>query len=196
MLGPGHPEIRICLDLDVSWRPLARRPAVHIGTRRSPLHTPEQAVAFARAVARRAGFRLAGVMGYEGQIAGLGDAPHGAPLKAALLRLAQSRSAVELNARRAEAVRLIRGLTSLEFVNGGGTGSLESTAADKSVTELAAGSGLVGPTLFDSYRRFRPRPHIVSSRLPRIRKRMAGKRRNPVIRFFAPTGGSCSAMPA
>src|SRR5512146_573073 len=79
-LGDSHPEIRVCLDLDVSWRPLARRPAVHIGTRRSPLHTPEQAVAFARAVDRRAGFRLAGVMGYEGQIAGLGDAPPGHPV--------------------------------------------------------------------------------------------------------------------
>jgi D-serine deaminase-like pyridoxal phosphate-dependent protein len=87
VLGPGHPELRICLDLDVSWRPLARRPAVHIGTRRSPLHTPEQAVAFARAVDRRAGFRLAGVMGYEGQIAGLGDAPPGHPVRAQLIRL-------------------------------------------------------------------------------------------------------------
>ncbi|HTQ90427.1 MAG TPA: alanine racemase, partial [Streptosporangiaceae bacterium] len=26
-LGAGHPEIRVCLELDVSWRPLARRPA-------------------------------------------------------------------------------------------------------------------------------------------------------------------------
>ena len=76
-LGEGHPEIRVCLELDVSWRPLARRPAVHIGTRRSPLHTPEQAADFARAIIRRAGFRLVGVMGYEGQIAGLGDAPPG-----------------------------------------------------------------------------------------------------------------------
>ena len=78
-LGDGHPQIRVCLDLDVSWRPLGRRPAVHIGTRRSPLHTPEQAAGFARTIARRAGFRLAGVMGYEGQIAGLGDAPPGPP---------------------------------------------------------------------------------------------------------------------
>ena len=59
-LGDGHPEIRVCLDLDVSWRPLARRPAVHIGTRRSPLHTPQQAAEFARVITRRAGFRLAG----------------------------------------------------------------------------------------------------------------------------------------
>jgi D-serine deaminase-like pyridoxal phosphate-dependent protein len=62
-LRGGHPEIRVCLDLDVSWRPLGRRPAVHIGARRSPLHTPEQAADFARAITRRAGFRLVGVMG-------------------------------------------------------------------------------------------------------------------------------------
>jgi D-serine deaminase-like pyridoxal phosphate-dependent protein len=46
----------------------------------------------------------------------------------------------------------------LEFVNGGGTGSLESTAADSSVTEIAAGSGLLGGHLFDTYSRFRPAP--------------------------------------
>jgi len=170
-LGHGHPQIRVCLELDVAWLPLehSRRQGPRVGTLRSPLRTPEQAVAFAKEVLARPGFTLVGVMGYEGQIAGLGDSPRGAPLKAAVLRLAQSRSAVELNARRAEAVRLIRELTSLEFVNGGGTGSLESTAADKSVTELAAGSGLVGPTLFDSYRRFRPRPALLYA-LPVVRR--------------------------
>ena len=168
-LGPGHPELRVCLDLDVSWRPLARRPAVHIGTRRSPLHTPEQAVAFARAVDRRAGFRLAGVMGYEGQIAGLGDAPPGHPVRARMIRLIQSRSMPELVRRRTEAIRQIQAVTSLEFVNGGGTGSLESTARDASVTELTAGSGLVGPTLFDAYRRFRPEPALLFA-LPVVRR--------------------------
>src|SRR5690242_7072065 len=168
-LGAGHAEIRVCLELDVSWRPLARRPAVHIGTRRSPLHTPEQAVAFARAVDRRAGFRLAGVMGYEGQIAGLGDAPPGHPVRAQLIRLIQNRSMPELITRRTAAIRLIQAFTSLDFVNGGGTGSLESTAADTSVTELTAGSGLVGPTLFDAYRRFSPEPALLFA-LPVVRR--------------------------
>src|SRR5260370_19800394 len=45
-LGGGPPEIRVCLELDVSWRPLARKPTVHIGSRRSPLHTPQQAADF------------------------------------------------------------------------------------------------------------------------------------------------------
>jgi D-serine deaminase-like pyridoxal phosphate-dependent protein len=168
-LGDGHPEIRVCLELDVSWRPLAGQPLVHIGTRRSPLYTPEQAADAARAITRRPGFRLVGVMGYEGQIAGLGDAPPGHPVRARLIRGIQDRSAVELRQRRTEAVRLIQALTSLEFVNGGGTGSLESTARDPSVTELTAGSGLVGPTLFDAYRRFTPDPALLFA-LPVVRR--------------------------
>src|SRR6202012_3935320 len=55
--------------LDGGDAPLARGPAVHIRPRRSPPHTPEQAADFARAITRRPGFRLVGVMGYEGQIA-------------------------------------------------------------------------------------------------------------------------------
>ena len=172
-LGAGHPEIRVCLELDVAWLPLDRgvlpQSSLRVGTLRSPLRTPRQAAEFAKAIMARAGFKLVGVMGYEGQIAGLGDAPPGTPLKAAVLRFAQARSAAELSVRRAEAVRLISELTSLEFVNGGGTGSLESTSKDASVTELAAGSGLVGPTLFDSYRNFRPRPALLYA-LPVVRR--------------------------
>jgi D-serine deaminase-like pyridoxal phosphate-dependent protein len=172
-LGEGHPEIRVCLELDVAWRPFAHRTQPHIGTWRSPLRTPEQADRFARAILARPGFALVAVMGYEGQIAGLGDAPPGHPVRAALLRVIQARSAAELRERRAETVRRIRALTALEFVNGGGTGSLESTSQDKSVTEVAAGSGLMGPTLFDSYRAFRPRPALLYA-LPVVRRPAAG----------------------
>jgi D-serine deaminase-like pyridoxal phosphate-dependent protein len=168
-LGADHPDIRVSLELDVSWRPLPYGPVVQVGTWRSPLREPAQATAFAETVLKRPGFTLVGVMGYEGQIAGLGDSPPGHPMRAALLRAIQARSSRELAERRTETVRRIRELTSLEFVNGGGTGSLESTAADKSVTELAAGSGLVGPTLFDAYRRFRPRPALQFA-LPVVRR--------------------------
>jgi D-serine deaminase-like pyridoxal phosphate-dependent protein len=168
-LGDGHAEIRVCLELDVSWRPLAGQSLVHIGTRRSPLFTPQQAADVARAITRRPGFRLVGLMGYEGQIAGLGDAPPGHPVRARLIQGIQDRSAVELRQRRTETVRLIQALTSLGFVNGGGTGSLEATALDESVTELTAGSGLVGPTLFDAYRRFTPDPALLFA-LPVVRR--------------------------
>ncbi len=172
-LGPGHPPVRVCLDLDMSWRPLPRGPVVQVGTWRSPLRTPAEAAAFAGEILRRPGFTLVGVLGYEGQIAGLGDAPPGRPLRARVVQAMQARSAAELRVRRAEAVRRIRALTPLEFVNGGGTGSLESTAADKSVTELAAGSGLVGPTLFDAYRNFHPQPALQFA-LPVVRRPAPG----------------------
>jgi len=171
-VGTGHPELRICLDLDASWRPLswsAVSGAVHIGVRRSPLYAPEQAVSLARTVLARPGFRLAGAMSYEAQIAGLGDAPPGRPLRAAALRVIQRLSVAELRERRGETTRLLQALAPLEFVNGGGTGSLETTAADPSVTEVTAGSGLMGPTLFDAYRRFSPRPALLYA-LPVVRR--------------------------
>jgi D-serine deaminase-like pyridoxal phosphate-dependent protein len=168
-LGGGHPDIRVCLELDVSWRPLAGQPVIHIGTRRSPLYTPQQAAGFAGAVARRPGFRLVGVMGYEGQIAGLPDAPPGHPFRGRLIRGIQDRSAAELTRRRTETIRMIQAVADLEFVNGGGTGSLESTGRDPSVTELAGGSGLVGPTLFDGYTRFTPEPALLFA-LPVVRR--------------------------
>jgi D-serine deaminase-like pyridoxal phosphate-dependent protein len=172
-VGAGHPPIRVCLDLDMSWRPLPRGPVVQIGTWRSPLRSPAEAALFAQTVLNRPGFSLVGVLGYEGQIAGLGDAPPGRPVRAALVQAMQARSSAELNERRTEVVRRIRAIAPLEFVNGGGTGSLESTSADKSVTELAAGSGLVGPTLFDAYAKFHPQPALLYA-LPVVRRPKAG----------------------
>jgi len=97
-------------------------------------------------------------MAYEAQIAGVGDRPPGNPAKAAIIRAMQSRSAAELAERRAEVVAAVRNVADLRFVNGGGTGSLEGTSAESSVTEVAAGSGVFGPHLFDTYSGFRPRP--------------------------------------
>ncbi|WP_238015521.1 amino acid deaminase/aldolase [Dactylosporangium sp. AC04546] len=147
--------VRVCIDLDASWRP-AR--GVHIGVRRSPVHSARQAGELAAAIAARPGYRLVGVMSYEAQIAGLGDAPPGRPVRGALIRLIQSRSFPELVARRGAVVAAVREHGDLEFVNGGGTGSVAATAGDPAVTEVAAGSGLFGPWLFDGYRRWRPQP--------------------------------------
>jgi D-serine deaminase-like pyridoxal phosphate-dependent protein len=76
----------------------------------------------------------------------------------AVNRWMQGRSMPELVERRTAAVAAVRALADLEFVNGGGTGSLEATAADASVTELGAGSGLLGGHLFDGYAHFTPAP--------------------------------------
>lgn len=54
-------------------------------------------------------------------------------------------SRIELAGRRAQVVHAVRETvqaagTDLEFVNGGGTGSLESTCAEECVTEVASGA--------------------------------------------------------
>ncbi|MGY2004590.1 alanine racemase [Blastococcus sp. SYSU DS1024] len=152
----GRPALRVCIDVDASLRAAGGR--VHVGVRRSPVHAPGEAAALARAVVARPGVELVGLMAYEAQIAGLQDAPAGRPLRGLAVRGLQAVSARELAARRAEVVAAVSAVAPLRFVNGGGTGSLERTAAEAAVTEVAAGSGLYSPTLFDGYRAFTGRP--------------------------------------
>lgn len=148
-LSEGAHPVRVCLDLDASLRLLGGR--VHLGMRRSPTHTASEAGALAQQVHDDPRFRLVGVMAYEGQIAGLGN-------ERRAIRAFQWVSARELRSRRGRAVRAVSRVAPLELVNGGGTGSLESTGAESAVTEVAAGSGLYGPTLFDHYAHFAPEP--------------------------------------
>jgi len=167
---PAAP-VRVCLDIDTSWQPLG--PAVRIGAHRSPIRTPQQAAALARAVVRRPGLRLDGLMAYEAQIAGVGDAPPGRPLYGAALRWVQHRSRRELARRRAAVVRAVREVADLRFVNGGGTGSLHTTSRERAVTEVAAGSGLYQPRLFDHYRSVDRRPAALFA-LPVVRRPAPG----------------------
>lgn len=156
VLPPGKREtIRVCLELDASWD----APVLgHLGVRRSPVHDPADAGALAAYIVARPGFELVGMMSYEAQIAGVNNQPPGRPLDGVVNRWMQSRSMPELLARRSRAVAAVREHAELEFVNGGGTGSLERTAADPSVTEIAAGSGILGGHLFDGYAHFTPAP--------------------------------------
>lgn len=147
LLGAGHPSIRVCIDVDSSLKV----GPVHLGVRRSPVHTAEQAGTLAAAIASRPGFDLVGVMFYDAQIAGLPDS-------SPAVRLVKKRSASELLDRRSQVVAAVSEHAKLEIVNAGGTGSLEVTGADPAITELTAGSGLFAPTLFDGYDAFDARP--------------------------------------
>lgn len=151
--APGaRPELRVAIDADASWRASGLG---HIGVLRSPVHEASEVAALARSIAARPGFRLVGLMMYEAQIAGQGDATGAGD---AVIRWIQRRSAAELLDRRASIVAGLRDIAPLDFVNGGGTGSLERTASDQSVTEVTAGSGLLAGHLFDGYRAFHPAP--------------------------------------
>ena len=147
----GPTQVRVCLDLDVGWWPAGGKLA-RIGPKRSPVRTPEAARRMATEIAERPGARLAGVMAYEGHIAGVGDRIPGRPLRSAALRWMQAASEREIRRRLPRLVAAISELSELEFVNGGGTGSLARSAAAGVVTELTAGSGFYAPALFDNYR--------------------------------------------
>jgi D-serine deaminase-like pyridoxal phosphate-dependent protein len=171
VLGSGAAPVRVCMDVDAGWWPLGGR--WKVGPKRSPVHTVEQAVELAREIQRRPQLQLVGIMAYEGQVAGVGDRPPGRRFRGAAIRFMQRRSIKELRRRRGRIVVAVHESARLELVNGGGTGSLEATASDPSVTELAAGSGFYAPTLFDHYSSFALTPAAAFA-LSVVRKPAAG----------------------
>jgi D-serine deaminase-like pyridoxal phosphate-dependent protein len=154
----GGERIQVCLDVDASLRIFGQ----HLGVRRSPLRTPEQVLALARTVVADEAFELVGVMFYEAQIAGLPDT-------SPAVRWVKRRSAAELSDRRGLVVDAVKQVAPLRLVNSGGTGSIEVSSADPAVTEVTAGSGLYGPTLFDKYDVFQPE-HAVAYALSVVRR--------------------------
>ncbi|HEX3452446.1 MAG TPA: amino acid deaminase/aldolase [Solirubrobacteraceae bacterium] len=169
----GGGELRVCIDVDAGWRALGGR--VRIGVKRSPAHTPAEAAELARTIVSGARLRLVGVMMYEAQIAGVGDRPPGHALRAVAIRAMQALSARDLLDRRRAVVDAVQdvlaaaGRPPLELVNGGGSGDVELCARDRALTEVTAGSGLYGPTLFDAYSSFTPRPAALFA-LPVVRR--------------------------
>jgi len=144
-------RIPIWIDVDMSWRPLGN--ALHLGVRRSPLREPERIVALARKIFETPSLRFAGVQGYEAQIAGLSD------------RLAFR--AIKLGSKPATATLRTRVVAALgeaglapAYVNGGGTGSVDWSSSDRSLTEVTVGSGFLCGHLFDNYRGLELQPAL------------------------------------
>jgi D-serine deaminase-like pyridoxal phosphate-dependent protein len=148
--------IRVAIDIDLSWRALGG--IVKVGAKRSPVRTADDAVALAQEIDRRDRTKLVGVLAYEAQIAGVGDNVPGKAINNLIVRRMQAASARDVEERRAEIVTALSEVAQLEFINGGGTGSIDLTASEWAVTEIGAGSGFYGPVLLDRYRSFRPRP--------------------------------------
>jgi D-serine deaminase-like pyridoxal phosphate-dependent protein len=148
----------VAIDLDCS----TMFAHLYFGVRRSPIKTPENALTLARVIeSHSSGLKLVGLMGYEGQIAGLQDDVPGQGVRNTLLKVLKWSSITEIRKRRGATVTALRSAGfQLDFVNGGGTGSLESTRADHSVTEVTVGSGLYAPGLFDHYQHFQHAPSL------------------------------------
>jgi D-serine deaminase-like pyridoxal phosphate-dependent protein len=164
-------HLPVAIDLDTGWRPGR---GVTVGAQRSPVRTPEQAGALVRALVDDPHLQVVGLMAYEAQVAGVGDRVPGKPFRSMAIRGMQTASLRDLRHRLPRIVssvrtELARHGQQLDLVNGGGTGSLARTAAAGAVTELAAGSGLYAPTLFDTYRSLRLAPAALFT-LPVVRR--------------------------
>jgi D-serine deaminase-like pyridoxal phosphate-dependent protein len=136
-------------------------PGLHFGVWRSAIRTPEQARPIIERIVNSSHTYLDGVMGYEAQVAGVCDHIPGIEeaVKDALVRELKKRSIPEVAERRATIVELVRSYgISPRFVNGGGTGSIDSTRQDPVVTEITVGSAFYAPALLDDYRDFRYEP--------------------------------------
>lgn len=146
-------QLQVCLDVDASLRLRVGPWSAHLGVRRSPVHTPQEAAELAARIATRDGVQVRGVMFYEAQVAGMPDSDP-------LVRAVKRASVADLDRRRRLVVDAVQDTLgrALSLVNSGGSGSVESSVGDPVVTEVTAGSGLYVPTLFDHYRSFTPRP--------------------------------------
>jgi D-serine deaminase-like pyridoxal phosphate-dependent protein len=144
--------LHACLDVDMAYHPLNLSWA-HLGVRRSPVRTLEQARALLRAAQAFPGVRLDALMGYEGHVAGISDNVPGAGLKNAVMRALKTASVRELTARRDRIVEKLRAEgADFKLINGGGSGSLVSTGRDPLVTEITVGSGFYASGLFHHYK--------------------------------------------
>ncbi len=142
---------RVCVDVDMS----SSFPFLHFGVLRSPVRSADKLRQLVSATKELSAIKWVGLMGYEAQIAGVGDAVPGQALKSVVIKLLKKKSLKELVKRRKDCLAVFKDFqVELEFVNGGGTGSMETTREEEGVTEITVGSGYFQSHLFDYYTQF------------------------------------------
>lgn len=147
----------VCIDIDMS----SDFPGIHFGVYRSSITNVSLFKKFFDAAMTYPNIRIAGIMGYEAQIAGIGTNTSSEKIKSNIIKILKGISIKELAKRRAACVDYAhsKGIE-LDFVNGGGTGSMETTLQEACVTEVTVGSGFYSPALFDYYDNFHHLPAV------------------------------------
>nr|WP_019241575.1 amino acid deaminase/aldolase [Bacillus sp. AP8] len=159
-------SFKLCIDVDMS----TKFAGLHFGVRRSPIQNADEVVRMAQKIKHSDYLCLKGIMGYEAQIAGVGDQMPSQFMKNTLVSYLKKKSIKKIeNRRRAVVDFLTKDGFSLEIVNGGGTGSLETTCQEEFITEVTVGSGFYSPLLFDYYHNFKYSPSLFYA-LPIVRK--------------------------
>lgn len=176
--------IPICLDIDMS----VDFPGIHFGVWRSSIRDLTGLRKILGLIKNYEHISLQGLMGYEAQIAGVVDQAKSQILMNKIIRLLKNASIPKIAARRQAATDLISEMGfDLKFVNGGGTGSLESTKKENAVTEVTVGSGFYNSHLFDNYQNFRHQPAAGFA---------CAINRNPVNDIYTCSGGGYVASGA
>lgn len=125
---------------------------LHLGVRRSPVRSISDVLDLIEKIKSFSGLRFSGLMVYEAQVAGLTDRN---PFKkflnpiAGLVRRISQKRIARLRSEIAYALKS-KGIA-YEVFNGGGTGNINWASEEAHLTELAAGSALFSPHLFDYY---------------------------------------------
>lgn len=144
----GKLPLRVCVEADVSWRPLG----YHIGAQRSPLRSLDAVGLVLDCISSRPELRLTGMMTYEAHLAGLPDCKSFSPLRNLAVRAMKAWARPDVTQQRRQLAEFLqtRGV-SLELINGGGTGSFQDALRDPWLGEVTVGSGFLQSHLFDGY---------------------------------------------
>ena len=147
----------ICIDIDMS----SDFPGIHFGVYRSPINNINKFKNLIDQLKNYPNLHLEGLMGYEAQIAGIGTNDPYMGFKNYAVKVMRNLSIIELAKRRKECIEYARKKGfALPLINGGGTGSIESTLAENYITEVTVGSGFYSPSLFDYYENFKHQPAV------------------------------------
>jgi len=146
--GTGHHQGKVCIDVDMSWKPAD----MHLGVFRSSVGSLQDFQLVYKRIKESRHVKFAGIMGYEAQIAGMGDKSPFSPLLNPVKKLIKRKSVKDVFEKRKAIHDFLKSENvEPEIFNGGGTGSLTTTLAEPWLTEVTAGSGFLQSHLFDYY---------------------------------------------
>jgi D-serine deaminase-like pyridoxal phosphate-dependent protein len=148
-------RIPICIDIDLS----STFPFIYFGVYRSSIKTINDVENIIQKIQEYENLKLVGIMGYEAQIAGLGDNFVNEKIKSAIIKFLKKISLKSISKKRNEIQNLLQKKNiNIQWHNGGGTGSIETTTKDAGITEVTVGSGFFQSHLFDNYTNFKHYP--------------------------------------
>lgn len=139
---------KICVDVDMSWKPFG----MHLGVFRSSIDSLSSFKSAYESIAESPYLQFAGIMGYEAQIAGMGDNSPFSPMLNPAKKYIKKKSVNDVFKKRKGINDFLKSEgVNPEIFNGGGTGSLKTTTKEPWLTEVTAGSGFLQSHLFDYY---------------------------------------------